>query len=244
MPLSLHQQAHYVLSEVTAVIEAILLTRLSLLSSVFVFPFFSVLIGANYKESGSKAPSQVPGEPLDQLSGSKSAGIIPLPLSDKGETGSCAAKCRIWVINPCALFRVQLLLFSCETQSPDCSDKSPRVLTFQFFLIFAPVLASVHFGGEPRRWVGVVQAYAEPWLSWCSCLSCGGEAAAVGGWVPALGTGRSPCALIRTPGRPCTGTNAAGYGTSSSFWRSTQETNLFTSARWVIRNTGYQSLTV
>lgn len=55
MSLSLHQQAHYLLSKVTAVTEAILLTVLSLFSplclclSLFFLPVsLSVLIGANY----------------------------------------------------------------------------------------------------------------------------------------------------------------------------------------------------
>lgn len=90
MPLSLHQQAHYSLSEVTAVIEAILLTLLSLFSPLFLsVPSFIVPIGANYKVSAPQAPRLVAGDRLSQLSGQKRQELSHIPSQRSGNKMLC-----------------------------------------------------------------------------------------------------------------------------------------------------------
>lgn len=99
-------------------------------------------------------------------------GITPLLVSNQEKKKSNTAKCRDWLfLNPCALFRVWLHLLFGETQGQDCVDKTLRVLTFQlcclfsffyFFLNFAPLLASVLFGGGPDDGVVLLRHMQSP----------------------------------------------------------------------------------
>lgn len=100
----------------------------------------------------------------------QSGGNYPTFSLQSGKKKSNTAKCRAWLFfNPCALFRVWLLFLSGETQGQDCVDKTLRVLTFQpcclfffFFPAFAPLLASVLFGGGPDDGVVLLRHMQSP----------------------------------------------------------------------------------
>lgn len=108
--------------------------------------------------------------------------------------------------------------------------KPPRALTFQPCCLFLAAAPRHVFWRGPRWRGGGAQAWPRPWLCWRWRSPCGSGGAA-GVLVPAPGIWTSPHALIQAPGRSRGGSGAAGFGTSSSCWKSTPETNRCTSAR-------------
>lgn len=201
------------------------------LSLSFFFLPVSVLIGANYTASVLKPPWL----PLTLLASFNVNSLAPKwkelphfysPIRKKKKSNTANAELdsfsshALFSGSDCSCFLVKHRVRTVWIKPWGFWHFSFSVYFF-FFFCFSSGLSA--FWRGPRWWGGVARAYAEPSLSWHSCFPCGSGAA--GGRIPTLGIWRSPHTLIQTPGMSWTGTNAAGYGTSSSYWRSTQAMN-------------------
>lgn len=169
LSLSLHQQARRLLSKVTAVTQAILLTVPSLLS-----PLCLCLSSLPHSDRCQLSSPCVEGPPppsahrwpcypifnVNSLAPDwRELPHFLLPIRKKTEEQQNKMQ-SLTLFQP--MHRVWLLLPPGETQGQDCLDKTPRVLTFQpccLFLVFAPQCV---FGARPDDEVEFLRPMQSP----------------------------------------------------------------------------------